>query len=746
LGLRDNSWNITSRTIYFNNVQPAVAFGTATPATPVQASATVFSSAPQPVISEVYVNQASEVTTDGQNPAGYVAVELYNPYNFALTMVNWQLAYINRSGSGATNPQFPNMQFIPIGQLGSIGNPVTIPAYGYVLLENYNPFPGSATTKPTVTDANSATYRPRDLNAAGATDIYVPYLETVINGTTADPALQALAGFGYTATAPGGELVILRPRRADGTFSTSADPRAYTEGAPPSLATPYTADYWEMVPIDSYDFSGMTLATAAPYNVYSYVRPKGPGLAFCATYPGAYNQINLVRQFPTGFVKILTQSTAVSGPLTFTPPAPTEFGMGSAPTAAYYPTNAFGPVQVYNLGPPPAPLNALAGHFPNFMLGTTGGSSTADLPVTSEKYPFGAFARNGDLLDIPYIGAYCIRPLSTTVPSFAFIEINSLPMDCFLASTDYTPGPPNVNQFENIGRFVPMASAIGSSVLPVTMPDYQAWASRLFDNLTVQGNDAFLPNFDPGLNDVNNQLAPNNIFKYPYPAPAPALPSPVNTLDAAALDHTGQDQSGVEGLININTANWKVLSMLPMVPSNVAGYVGKNQTLAKAIVDYRIQHGPFLSIFDLNNVPGFQQATNGGAAGTTPVAPTNATGMISPADPNFPNVDPTKAPSTTASGIGLDYQYTMNTMNRISNLITTRSDTFTVYVELQGWQNVPPPASPGATAGSTQWYNYSTVPPPQPVVTRHFAFIVDRSGVTADPNTRSVKTVPVPND
>ncbi len=64
--------------------------------------------------------------------------------------------------------------------------------------------------------------------------------------------------------------------------------------------------------------------------------------------------------------------------------------------------------------------------------------------------------------------------------------------------------------------------------------------------------------------------------------------------------------------------------------------------------------------------------------------------------------------------------------------MTTRSDTFTVYIEVQGWQNV------GLTSGGKSIAS--------PVITRRYAFIVDRTGVNADPTTRYLKTVVVPNN
>ncbi len=293
---------------------------------------------------------------------------------------------------------------------------------------------------------------------------------------------------------------------------------------------------------------------------------------------------------------------------------------------------------------------------------------------------------------------------------------------------------------ENIGRFVPMAASFYyATELPTNknLPDYYAWTRNLFNYLTVQSTtDTYLPNFDPNLSSSNYTGTPT--FAYPPQNTAtPVPPTPTLTADATATDQTKQDNVGVEGLININTASWKVLSMLPFVPSTTAGYTKIDQQIAQNIVNYRMSFGPFTSIFDLDQVPGFQSGTavawtpgNPPTLPTAaqPTAPTSATGLITPPDPNF---ETGSAPSATATGIGEDYQWDCLTLDRISNLITTRSDTFTIYIVLQGWQNV----------GST-----NAAMPPQPVVTRRFAYIVDRNGVNADPSTRYLKTLVVPNN
>ena len=91
-------------------------------------------------------------------------------------------------------------------------------------------------------------------------------------------------------------------------------------------------------------------------------------------------------------------------------------------------------------------------------------------------------------------------------------------------------------------------------------------------------------------------------------------------------DANAEDNVPVEGLVNINTANWKILATLPLVVNPATGvadaaiettsgltYRQLNANLAKAIVYYRDvdgnentnirqPHGPFRSIYELNRV------------------------------------------------------------------------------------------------------------------------------------------------
>jgi hypothetical protein len=77
--------------------------------------------------------------------------------------------------------------------------------------------------------------------------------------------------------------------------------------------------------------------------------------------------------------------------------------------------------------------------------------------------------------------------------------------------------------------------------------------------------------------------------------------------------------------------------------------------------------------------------------------------------------------------VAQDFQGEFAVLTRISNLITTHSDSFTVYICVQGWQNA---GTSSATA----------------VITRRFAFVVDRSAVNSLATTKFLKTLTIPNN
>jgi hypothetical protein len=287
------------------------------------------------------------------------------------------------------------------------------------------------------------------------------------------------------------------------------------------------------------------------------------------------------------------------------------------------------------------------------------------------------------------------------------------------------PVPPNVNN--------PVETESGP---PGTRYRYRYhWAADLFDHLTVHSpNNDFLPNVTPSL--------------YKTPAGALITPSPQavsnsggiagnsDPLDpAGAANDYAEDSQPVDGLVNINTAPWKVLAALPMV-LNPDGSVNveRNAELAKAIVYFRdvhdgyqkdladktlYPHGPFTSVADLNAVwdtrptrPGFRDLGKYPGPGTA-YGFRNGYGLVNLTGGTEPGVDAGDlAPNVRGKtdGVRADFEEQYLVFNRISNLITTRSDSFTCYVYVMGV------AHDGA-------------PDAEIKVQRRVAFIADRSGV-----------------
>ena len=301
-------------------------------------------------------------------------------------------------------------------------------------------------------------------------------------------------------------------------------------------------------------------------------------------------------------------------------------------------------------------------------------------------------------------------------------------MDCAFADDEDPADDAN----EQIGRFCPITNGViddcntYDSITPNT-PGYTTgtwryhFATRLLDYFTVQSPETDLkPNVDPNV-ALGTQTKVQNSNTY--------------------LGANGADEltAGVDGLVNINTAPWWVIASLPLLPNDLAGPASGSidlnnngipdniENLAKSIVLYRdglpgqnlnsqpnYPHGPFRSIWDLNRVP----------AVASPAPPFVGTTAI----PAFKDALKTYAAGagTYTAGVTGDFEENTLMVNRISNLITTRSDTFTVYIVIQGWRN----------AGTAR---------PSLVVTKRAAFIVDRNNITAAGGA-TPKTTSIAND
>jgi len=198
-------------------------------------------------------------------------------------------------------------------------------------------------------------------------------------------------------------------------------------------------------------------------------------------------------------------------------------------------------------------------------------------------------------------------------------------------------------------------------------------------------------------------------------------------------------------LINLNTAPWRVISALPLIPPSAAtadptGFDRDlNDDVARSIVQYRDRdvndpeiglnpHGPFVSLFELDRVPiyRYSKATGGG-----PPPPFGyfrdlwAANVSNNQDAGEKEGDFTPGNNQT-DGV-FDFENRYLSVNRISNLVTLRSDCFIAYIQVQAWRNV------GSNTTATLEGQ------------RRLAVIIDRSRVSATKKTPIVYNVPTAN-
>ena len=257
-----------------------------------------------------------------------------------------------------------------------------------------------------------------------------------------------------------------------------------------------------------------------------------------------------------------------------------------------------------------------------------------DHPATAaagNQFPFGAFARNGDMLLIPFVGSYALY--NTT----ALADAVPMTYDVEFANTASAVTAPQI-----AGRFVPAPTGAGSLYS-------NDWRSRLLDNFTTLGNpmNAASPNVakESWLKNVSGRTDPRA----------------VTGIDAGYSD---DKKVPVQGLININTASREVLNMVPF-RTTTTGVIDTvaNLAVVDAVLAKRRANGPFKGVIDLMAMPGFNA--------TTP--PTALQGNFYAFNATEPVLN--------------QWAQDFNNFNRVSNLLTTRSDSFIVYTLLQQWQD-----------------------------------------------------------
>ena len=580
------------------------AFSGGPPAVAADVRVTVYGQQQQPFITEIYANTDNETGGPaGNNPNGYIAVEIFNPYPTGtdLTVTDYHLIAIDRATMTVTD----------IVRLGTLAGLTTIPG-GNVA--------GSRIVIDNLTGAAPGAVRLPSDAATTATLYHTIALNSVYNR----------------------ELVIVRPVTT-----------------PAAGAVPANLDGW--APVDSFDFTGLTvlpkLTPGDPnpktIEAWHYVRPNNVGNEWRCVYPGQYNRAVATRH---------QEGTAYKN-VTVRVDQPGEFDNGANPTwsaDAWWRAGAVNPAvpptATLGLADAAATWDNAAQDFTYIIPLNLPGWPT---PNTPGVFPFGLFARDGDLLQVPFIGGYRVTdPTGATLQEFTAITMDA----AFADDQDDTPVN---NHAEQLGRFIPVAVASGGAFPGV---DQYAWCNKLFGYLTTIQNpaDDYTPNVAPsryaGATAVANRIA--------------------GTANGGA-----EDDVPIQGKININTAPWQVLAMLPMTNDP-----DENRRLAKAIVRFRDvdgdivtvgnqPHGPFRSIMELNLVPSYL------ATELDDTAPSRLFAAATGQDPTVVDFGPDQGDLQGPDGIVSDFKQRMAAVTRISNLITTRSDSFTVYTVVQAWMD-----------------------------------------------------------
>jgi hypothetical protein len=612
----------------------------------------------QPYVTEAYANN------DQSTGVGFVAVSMYNPYSTPINLTGWQWITVARPNGAA------QLTFAP--------------------LDPNNPGLGVSTIAP-YQRLVFASKAPADMPSGIAVDSGATYVPAPALANTFDK-----------------ELVLVRPRSAGGNLTSTAtynpQTQTYSNITDPNnifdetVHQDGTQKLSDLVPVDSYDFTGLTAPNPNSTNSaeWHYVRPSDiASHNWYFVYPYTYDKTPADNTSPNALA-----ATAATLPL------PRLFATQVSPGATPTPT-ALGAADT-------APVNtAYTAKFPIQINNTDFGGPKA----TASQFPFGGFARNGDILQTTFIGTYRIDlvalnaddTVSATTPA-TVVEYQPVTMDSAFAD-DLND---NDNQAENVGRFCPLNPADCGNLFndfdSSGPPSAYHFAMRLYDFLTVSA---------PADDYMQNVRAADNTVPYGV---ANVKPSVINAYSNPSMPTT-EDSAPTDGLININTASWRVLATLPM--ANNSATSAANIALAKAIVQYRdvdngttshTPHGPFKSILELNGVPNFRTTLY-----STGLNVFNPKGLDNgPADGDLaPFIS--SAPYDQVPG---DFEKQFLAFNRISNLVTVRSDSFTTYVLVQGWRN----------AGTAT---------PELVVQRRAAFFSDRSGSIPSNKVLNITNIPV---
>ena len=237
----------------------------------------------------------------------------------------------------------------------------------------------------------------------------------------------------------GGELYLLRPRRADGTLTADTNPNSaypYNETSSNVMAPDWlrAASLCELgIPVDSVDFAGLTQnPEGGKYDLdvqrlalRSSERCARAAVRLC--FPGRWDVTHPWEPVaPTAAVERRQEGIQASPPYAFgatdrghcAPTPAIRLGVAD-PTPSY--ANPFygilGGVLLLNPNPDLNPFAEGVGVGQiapadwagwNRLMDPAGATVTPNPPAY--QYPFGGFGRNGDILQVMFAGSYRIRP------------------------------------------------------------------------------------------------------------------------------------------------------------------------------------------------------------------------------------------------------------------------------------------------------------------------------------------------
>lgn len=602
----------------------------------------------------------------------------------------------------------------------------------YVGVELYNPYPFAINTegwKLVAVDTSGvalAFFELADLPVTiGANSVVV--LEGDNGG--GNPGITVSGGVGGTAITVADvvdgttlrQIMLMRPVLSEGNPAQAAIAASLNV----ELGDENSEAWQYMVPLDSVDFSEVD-TTIDPETVYHYGRSTTLAQR---TWDYVYHG-----DLPGGLTD--APPAPVAPPTPSTPPASVIVQMDLLDPIA---SGVDPTIDSINLGDIAGYDTIVDDKFP-IPLGPviSGPGARASLDPTARSfYPYGGFARDGDVINVPYVGGYHIIDLDPAISTGATTGIvGSMPVTIDAVKA-------NENELDDdahIGRF------IGSDAAGADVVD-KVWARKTIDYfaaLVAPGSDQFpMVDLRYRFNDPTLTVDPAATLPAGIPAAIyefesnlltpPPLPTPEFEsigADPYSTDAFGEAFAGLPGRINLSTASIGAIELIPNV------VVGTGQAPAAS------QAGVAAGLFDpLAGSDGVAEYLTGTAGtrepfvGTTAEASSDAFDLVTFAGTTTTidqalagdlsgRLDAGSTDPEDFNDYGLEYYDYDGSIGalapvgadyadliRRSNLTTRQSDSYTVYIVLQAWADVD-------AAGGKE---------PRLVRQERSAFILDRS-------------------